>query len=125
MVILRELSSASLNVRRVAPLEGKLHGALMKLTCFTVCMGLTAALSSSVANAHTDIGVYLGVPGPVYASPPVVYAPPPPPVYVPPQVVYGPPPVYGPYVHRDWDDDRGWREHHWHHHEHRHDHDED
>lgn len=78
---------------------------------------IAAACASLDAAAHTDVGVYLGIPGPyveapppvVYEAPPVVYAPAPP-------VVYGYPYDRGEYwEHRRWHDEgehRGWRHHH-------------
>jgi hypothetical protein len=61
----------------------------MRRATLFLAVGISAACASSAALAHADIGVFLGVPGPVYAAPPrVVYEAPPP-------VVYAPAPVYG------------------------------
>lgn len=69
--------------------------------------GLAAACVSTAAFARVNVGVYVGTPGPVYAAPPVVYAPPP-----PPPVVYAPQPAYGYGYYR-----RGWHHDHWRHRE--------
>lgn len=45
------------------------------------------------ARVSWGISIGIGVPGVVYASPPMYYAPPPV-YYVPPRVYYVPPPVY-------------------------------
>lgn len=89
-------------------------------------VGAASMLFAGVAAARVDIGVNIGVPGPVYYSaPPVYIAPPvyhppvyyaPPPVYYPPPRYYAPRPVnYGPGYHpgpRHWDrHDRGHRHH--------------
>jgi len=66
-------------------------------------LGLVAACASTVAFAGVDVGVFVNTPGPIYAAPPVMYAPPPP-------VVYAPRPVYG-YGYRD----DYYRERRWHH----------
>jgi hypothetical protein len=99
----------------------------MKRITLFLTVGISAACASSAAFAHADIGIYLGVPGPVYAAPPpVMYeAPPPPVVYeAPPPVVYAPAPVYG-YGYRyegDYGDERRWHDHGrhrgWEHHHH-------
>lgn len=50
----------------------------MKRTTLFLAVGTSAACASNAAFAHADVGVYLGVPGPVYvAPPPVVYEAPP------------------------------------------------
>jgi hypothetical protein len=50
----------------------------MKRVMLFLAVGISAACASSAALAHADIGVYLGVPAPVYvAPPPVVYEAPP------------------------------------------------
>ncbi|WP_345798724.1 hypothetical protein [Castellaniella sp. MT123] len=75
--------------------------------------GLCAFSVSGIALADVDVGVYLGVPAPVYVAPPVVYAPPPPPViYEAPDEVYGPGVVIvGGRAYPGWDHerDRDWR----------------
>lgn len=83
-----------------------------------VAVAPTAATSFVAINAsaHVSVGIGLGYAAPVYAAPPVYYAPPPPPpVYYapppPPAVVYQTVPapvVYG----EDWRQ-REWREHEW------------
>ena len=61
----------------------------MKRVTLFLAAGLCVACASSAALAHAEIGVFVGVPGPVYvAPPPVVYEAPPP-------EVYAPAPVYG------------------------------
>ena len=87
----------------------------MKRSVLSAALGVAGVCASAGAFAHTDVGVYFGVPGPVYeAPPPVYYAPPPPVVYEQPAPVY-----YGPYYgdgyRREWHDNgrhRGWRHHH-------------
>jgi len=84
---------------------------MKRLTVYFLA-GLAGTCVSSAAFAHADIGVYLGVPGPVYAAP--VYQEAPPVVYeAPPPVVYQAAPAYYGYGYR-YDDD----EHHWHDHGH-------
>lgn len=87
----------------------------MKRILLSATLGVAGVCASASAFAHADIGVFLGVPGPVYeAPPPVYYAPPPPVVYEQPAPVY-----YGPYYggggyRREWHDNgwhRGWRHH--------------
>lgn len=77
----------------------------MKRTIVLPAVALAAACAASGASAHADIGVFLGIPGPVFApAPAVVYAPPPP--------VYAPPPVYGyPAGYVEWNHERykHWR----------------
>ncbi|RDK04286.1 hypothetical protein [Paraburkholderia lacunae] len=78
------------------------------------CLGIGA---SSVALAHVDVGVNIGIPGVAYAPEPV-YAPPPP-VYVqPPPVVVVSPGWYG---ERYYDGHRYWERREWEerHHDHR------
>ena len=102
----------------------------MKRAITSLLLGIAAACACNAVLAHANVGVYLGVPGPVYAAPPpVVYQPyrppvvyqlyPPPVVYQAPPVVYGPPPgAYGyGYGYRYWGNDwdhRRWRENDWH-----------
>lgn len=68
-----------------------------------------------LALAGADIGVYFGGPGPIYAPPPVYYAPPPPVYYAPPPPVYYQPPqqaYYGPpreYIYGGYGDGDGYR----------------
>ena len=42
----------------------------MKRATLFLTVGLCAACASSAALAHADIGVFLGMPGPVYVAPP-------------------------------------------------------
>ncbi|ODP33853.1 hypothetical protein [Pandoraea sp. ISTKB] len=81
----------------------------MKRILIIAALGAAAAVASTAASAHVDVGLYLGVPAPVVAAP--VYVAPQP-VYVAPQPVYrAPQPVV--YYGRDrWDD---WRERRWEH----------
>ncbi|MFM0208971.1 hypothetical protein PQQ96_16325 [Paraburkholderia sediminicola] len=79
-------------------------------------LGLAFLAASSVASAHVDVAVGIGIPVGVYA--------PPPPVYLARPVVYGPAPVavaYGGYNGwrgREWREQEWrreqWREHEWH-----------
>ena len=84
----------------------------MKRFLFSSAVGLAACLSAG-AFAHTDVGVYLRVPGPVIEAPPPVSTPPPV-VYEPAPAYYGP--YYGEYRYRRYRHDngwhRGWRHHH-------------
>lgn len=78
----------------------------MKRASLFLAVSLFTACASTAALAHADIGVYLGVPGPVYVAPPPV-------VYESPPVVYAPAQAYG-YGYRyegDYDDDRRWHDH--------------
>lgn len=90
----------------------------MKRILLSAALGVAAIGASASAFARTDIGVFFGVPGPVYeAPPPVYYAPPPPVVYEQPAPVY-----YGPYYGDGYR--REWHGNRWHHHHH-HDDDDD
>lgn len=81
-----------------------------------IALATGLSLASISASAHVSVGIGLGYAAPVYAAPPVYYAPPPPPpVYYspppPPVVVYQTAPapvVYG----EDWRQ-REWHEHEW------------
>ncbi|WGS51544.1 hypothetical protein LFL96_08615 [Paraburkholderia sp. D15] len=82
-----------------------------------LAMSIVASLgigASSIAFAHVDVGVNIGVPGVVYAPQPApepVYAPPPPPVYAPaPPVVVVAPGWYG---ERYYDGHRYWERREW------------
>ena len=55
-------------------------------------LGATALFASSLAMAHVDVGINVGVPAPVYVAPAPVYVAPPPPA---PYVVGGPVVVLG------------------------------
>jgi hypothetical protein len=74
-------------------------------------LGLAVLAASSVASAHVNVAVGLGIPVAVYA--------PPPPVYVAPPVVYEAAPVavaYGgddDWRARQWRERREWREREW------------
>jgi len=90
-----------------------------------LAMALIAGVGGSVSSlalAHVDVGVNIGIPGVAYAPEPV-YAAPPPVVYAPPPpVVVIAPGWYGEryydghryWARRDWEerhhDDRDWRE---------------
>lgn len=74
----------------------------MRRALTLLALGMSAAFASNVAQAHTDVGVYFGVPGPVYVEPPPV-------VYQSPPVVYAPVPAYG-YGYQD----EYWEERRWH-----------
>jgi hypothetical protein len=90
----------------------------MKHSLLTLIIAGTAAIGSGAASAHTDVGIYLGVPGPIYAPPPPVIYQAPAVVYQQPQVVYGPSYGYG-YRDDDWERHgkhdngrhRGWDKH--------------
>ena len=75
---------------------------MMRRALTLLALGISAAFASNVAQAHMDVGVYFGVPGPVYVAPPPV-------VYQSPPVVYAPVPAYG-YGYRD----EYWEERRWH-----------
>jgi hypothetical protein len=64
-------------------------------------LGVAALAASTVASAHVDVALGLGVPG-VYAAPAPVYVAPPPVAYAPVAVGYR---------------DDGWREREWREHE--------
>ncbi len=89
----------------------------MRRIAIMLGVGAAAFCLSGAASAHVDLGLYFGLPAPVYEAPPVVYQAPvyePPPVYAPGPVVY-----WGGYRHDDdwhrrWHDNgwhRGWRHH--------------
>jgi hypothetical protein len=79
-------------------------------------LGLAFLAASSIASAHVDIAVGVGIPVGVVAPPPAYAAPP---------VAYGPAPVtvaydgyggyggYGDWRAREWRERREWREHEW------------
>lgn len=81
----------------------------MKRIILLMAAGVAAAGVSGTASAHVDVGLFLGVPAPVYMAPPVVYEEAPPPVvYQAPPVIYGPAPIiYG-------DRDEYWKRGRWH-----------
>jgi len=88
-------------------------------------MALIAGMGASVSSlalAHVDVGVDIGVPGVVYAPQPVYAAPPP--EYAPPPPEYAPPPqaaiVIAPgwYGDRYYDGHRYWERHDWEEHHH-------
>jgi len=91
----------------------------MRRAFLFLAAGISATCASGAAFAHADIGVFLGVPGPVYSAPPptVVYEDPAP-------MVYAPAPVYD-YRYRyeeAYRDERRWHDHGrhrgWEHHHH-------
>jgi hypothetical protein len=66
--------------------------------------GLALACATTAASARgVDVGVFINVPGPVYAAPAVVYPAP--------AVVYAPQPVYGYGYYPDDGRGRGWHDH--------------
>ena len=72
--------------------------------------GLAVACATTAASARgVDVGVFVNVPGPVYAAPAVVY-PAPAVVYAP-----APRPVYGYGYYPDYGRGRGWHDHGRHH----------
>lgn len=87
----------------------------MKKKILGAVLGVAVLVVSTAASAHVDVAIGLGVPGVVYA---------PQPVYAPPPVAYAPAPVavaYGGYDDwraREWREHewrrREWREHEWH-----------
>ena len=93
----------------------------MKRVLVLTALGVSLGCASGSALAHADIGVFFGVPAPVYAAPPPVVYQPPPVVYQAPPVAYAPVPAYG-YGYQDeyreerrWHDNgrhRGWYKHH-------------
>lgn len=90
----------------------------MKRSSILSAFGIVVASASSAASAHVDVGVYLGVPGPMYVAPPPVMYAPPPVVYQAPPVVYAPGGYAYGYQHRAY----GYRGDEWDHY--RPDHDE-
>jgi len=72
-------------------------------------LGAAALLTSSLAIAHVDVGINLGVPAPVYVAPAPVYVAAPPPAYV----VGGPVVIVGWHGNRYWDGHRYWSRHDW------------
>ncbi|MDF3833269.1 hypothetical protein P3W85_09965 [Cupriavidus basilensis] len=79
-----------------------------------------AAVTPGIVEARVDVGIGIGIPGPVFvAPPPPVYYEPPPvyyepvPVYVEPQPVIVAPGYYGDWRARAWQE-RQWRERRWH-----------
>ncbi|MGO4812554.1 hypothetical protein AB4156_23630 [Cupriavidus sp. 2MCAB6] len=91
----------------------------MKRIAIIGALGGALLVIGSIAQAHVNVDIGIGVPGVVYAEPAPVYAPPPVyaaprPVYVSRPVVVIPAPVYtAPYWRkRDNDDHQGER--HWH-----------
>ena len=63
--------------------------------------GAAGLAASGSAHAHGFVGFGINLGGPVYAPPPVYYAPPPPTYYAPPPpVYYAPPAVPYPYPYR-------------------------
>ncbi len=87
----------------------------MKRATLLFAVGLCAACASRAALAHVDVGVFLGVPAPLYVEqPPVVYQAPPPVVYAPAPVYYGYGDGGGYREERRWHDNgrhRGWEHH--------------
>jgi hypothetical protein len=87
---------------------------MFKRAMVLIAFSLAAVCASRAAFARVDVGVFVNTPGPVYAAPPVVYAPAPPVVYAPPAYGYG----YRDDYHRrhGWHHDhgyhRGWERHH-------------
>lgn len=86
--------------------------------------GLAALSGTAAARTNVDVGIFFGIPAPVYAPPPpVVYYPrpayvaPPPVYYAPASVYYGAPPVYYE-PHHDYGHHRGWRKQYRQHHRH-------
>ena len=70
----------------------------MKNRITVLLIGATLAVLSGGAAAHDSVsfGISIGVPGPAYVAPPVVYYPAPPAYYAPPVYYYGPPVYYAP-----------------------------
>ena len=69
-------------------------------TAAAAVLAVAALGATSAAQAHVAVsfgialpGIAIGVPAPVYVTPPAYYAPPPP-VYVQPQAYYAPPQPY-------------------------------
>jgi len=81
-----------------------------------VLLGAAALFTSSLAMAHVDVGISVGVPAPLYVAPAPVYVAPPP-VYVaapqPAYVVGAPVIVIGWHGNRYWDGRRYWARHDW------------
>jgi hypothetical protein len=68
----------------------------MKRALVLSALGISVACASGVASAHADVNVFLGVPGPVYVTPP--------------PVVYAPAPVYGYGYQGEYRDERHWHD---------------
>lgn len=81
----------------------------------SIILGSAILVASSVASAHVDVGIGIGVPGPVFVPAQPAYV-------VPPPVVYAPPPVVGygyadDWRAREWHEHQEWRERQWRRHE--------
>lgn len=90
----------------------------MRKNLLSVILGGAILVASTVASAHVDVGIGIGIPGPVFVPAEPAYIAPPPVVYAPPPVVgygYG----YGDdWRAREWHERQEWRERQWRHHEH-------
>jgi hypothetical protein len=88
----------------------------MRKKPLSVILGAAILVASSVASAHVDVGIGIGIPGQVFVPAEPAYV-------APPQVVYAAPPVvsygYGDdWRDREWHERQEWRERQWRHHEH-------
>jgi len=70
----------------------------MKNRITVLLIGAALAVLNGTAAAHDRVSfaISIGVPGPAYVAPPVVYYPAPPAYYAPPVYYYGPPVYYAP-----------------------------
>ncbi|MEZ0604250.1 hypothetical protein ACAX43_19120 [Paraburkholderia sp. IW21] len=81
----------------------------------SVVLGGALLVASSIASAHVDVGIGIGIPGPVFVPARPVYVAPPPVVYAaPPAVGYG---YADDWRAREWHERQEWRERQWHRHE--------
>ncbi|WP_168788717.1 hypothetical protein [Paraburkholderia aromaticivorans] len=88
----------------------------MRKKLISMVMGGAILVASSMASAHVDVGIGIGVPGPVFVPAQPVYEAPPPIIYAPARVAaYGYPDDWR---ERDWHERQQWRERQWRHHEH-------
>ena len=83
----------------------------MRKNLISVIVGGAILVASSMASAHVDVGIGIGIPGPVFVPAQPVYEAPPP-------IVYAPAPVAAYGYADDWRERQEWRERQWRHHEH-------
>lgn len=89
---------------------------VMRKNLISAIVGGAILVASSMASAHVDVGIGIGIPGPVFIPAQPVYEAPPPIVYAPaPVAAYGYPEDWR---ERDWHERQEWRERQWRHHEH-------
>ena len=98
----------------MAPREPGTKETFMNRKLIPLLSGVTLAVASGLASAHSNVsfGVYVSAPAYSYAAAPVYYAPAP--VYYPAPAYYRPV-YYGPAVRYYGPHYRGWHRHHRHH----------